>query len=140
MLKISPSISIPRNELSFQFIHSSGPGGQNINKVATAAVLYFDINNSPSLSGEIKSRLVKLAGKKVSRNGILSIEAKRFRLQERNRADAEKRLVALIQKAAERPKVRLATEPTYSSHQERMTEKKKRSTVKRQRQIIRDDD
>jgi ribosome-associated protein len=140
MLKITPSISISRNELSFQFIRASGPGGQNVNKVATAAVLHFDVNNSPSLSEEVKSRLVKLAGKKVTRNGILIIEAKRYRLQERNRADAEKRLVALIQKALMRPQERLSTEPTYSSQQERVAIKKKRSAIKRQRQMIRNDD
>lgn len=124
------------SELSFQFIHASGPGGQNVNKVATAAVLHFDVKNSPYLSEDIKIRLVKLAGKKVSRDGILSIEAKRYRLQERNRSDAEKRLVALIQKAIERPKDRLTTEPTYSSQQKRVTAKKKRSAIKRQRQMV----
>ena len=140
MLKITPSISISRNELSFQFIHASGPGGQNVNKVATVAVLHFDVNNSLSLSGEIKTRLVKIAGKKVTRNGILIIEAKRYRSQDRNRADAEKRLVALIQKAVKRPQERRTTEPTYSSQQKRVMTKKKRSAIKRQRQKAGEDD
>lgn len=135
MLKITPSITISRDELSFQFIRASGPGGQNVNKVATAAVLYFDVNNSLSLSEEIKSRLVRIAGKKVTRNGILIIEAKRYRLQERNRADAEKRLVALIQKAVEVPRERRLTKPTVSSIHKRFAVKKERSAIKRQRQM-----
>jgi len=140
MLKITPTISVSRNELAFQFIRASGPGGQNVNKVATAAVLHFDVKNSPSLPDEIKSRLIKLAGKKVTRNGILIIEAKRYRLQERNRADAEKRLVLLIQKAVKKPQERLPTEPTYSSQRERVTSKKKRSAIKRQRQVAGNED
>jgi ribosome-associated protein len=140
MLKITPSLFISRNELSFHYIHASGPGGQNVNKVATAAVLHFDVKNSPSLSEEVKSRLVKIAGKKVTRGGILIIEAKRYRLQERNRADAENRFIALVHKAVEKPKDRLTTEPTYSSRLERVTIKKKRAAIKRQRQMVGDDD
>jgi len=135
MLKITPTISISKNELNFQYIHASGPGGQNVNKVATSAVLHFDVRNSPSLTEEIKSRLIKLAGSKVTRAGILIIEAKRFRLQERNRTDAEKRLVALIQKAVNRPRKRLPTRPTFSSRMKRVSVNKRHSEIKRQRQI-----
>ena len=135
MLIITPIISISKNELNFHYIHASGPGGQNVNKVATSAVLHFDVRNSPSLTEEIKSRLIKLAGSKVTRAGILIIEAKRFRLQERNRTDAEKRLVALIQKAVDRPRKRLPTRPTFSSRMKRVSAKKRHSEIKRQRQI-----
>jgi ribosome-associated protein len=140
MLKITPTISISKNELNFQYIHASGPGGQNVNKVATSAVLHFDVRNSPSLTEEIKSRLIKLAGSKVTRAGILIIEAKRFRLQERNRTDAEKRLVALIQKAVNRPRKRLPTRPTISSRMKRVSVKKRHSEIKRQRQISGNDE
>jgi ribosome-associated protein len=135
MLKITPTISISKNELIFHFVRASGPGGQNVNKVATSAVLHFDVRNSPSLTEEIKSRLIKLAGSKVTRAGILIIEAKRFRLQERNRTDAEKRLVALIQKAVIRPRKRLPTKSTLSSRMKRVSGKKRHSEIKRQRQM-----
>ena len=133
MLHISPSLSIPDFELNCTFVRASGPGGQNVNKVATAAQLRFDVRNSPSLTEEVKSRLVKLAGKKMTRDGVLVIEAKRYRAQEQNRSDAEKRLALLIQKALVRPKRRRPTRPTAASKERRVEAKKLRAEIKRQR-------
>ena len=104
-------ITIPDSELSFSFVRSSGPGGQNVNKVATAAQLRFDLRNSPSLPAEVKERLAKLAGSRLTQDGMLMIEAKRYRSQEQNRADALLRLAALIEKATHRPRVRHSTRP-----------------------------
>jgi ribosome-associated protein len=133
-MEITPSLSIPDSELSIDFIRASGPGGQNVNKVATAAQLRFDVRNSPSLTEEVKARLVRLAGSRITQDGILVIEAKRYRTQEQNRADAMLRLEALIQKALVRPKKRRPTRPTLASQARRVETKKKRGNVKRLRQ------
>jgi ribosome-associated protein len=135
-MEITPTLSIPDNELTFTFVRSSGPGGQNVNKVATAAQLRFDVRNSVSLTVEVKERLVKLAGVRITQDGILIIEAKRYRTQEQNRADALLRLSALIQKAAYRPRTRLATRPGLSARTKRIESKKKRGAVKKQRQSL----
>jgi ribosome-associated protein len=136
MLQVSPKISIPRSELTINFVRSSGPGGQNVNKVATAVQLRFNIRTTSSLSEEIKSRLGKLAGHKMTKDGELVIEAKRHRLQEQNRVDAEQRLVSLIQKALLKPKKRRPTHPTLASQVKRVETKKLRGKTKSLRKII----
>ena len=136
MLQITSSISIPDNELTFTFVRSSGPGGQNVNKVATAAQLRFDVRNSPSLPVDIKERLIKLAGTRMTQDGMLVIEAKRYRTQEQNRADALLRLTGLLEKAARRPRVRHATRPSLAARVKRIESKKKRGAVKKQRQSV----
>ena len=133
-MEITPGLTIPENELTFSFVRSSGPGGQNVNKVATAAQLRFDVRNSPSLTMEVKERLVSLAGSRMTQDGMLVIEARRFRTQEQNRADALLRLAELIEKATHRPKVRHATRPSLSAKIKRVESKKKRGAVKKQRQ------
>lgn len=135
-MQITPAFSIPDSELTFSFIRASGPGGQNVNKVASAAQLRFDVRNSPSLPSEIKQRLMKLAGTRVNQVGVLVIEAKRYRSQEKNRADAEDRLKALLQKAALQPRVRHATMPGLAARMKRVESKKKRGAVKKLRQSL----
>ena len=121
------------HELQLEYIRSSGPGGQNVNKVATAVQLRFDVLNSPSLSVDIKTRLLKLAGKRATADGILVIEAKRHRTQEGNREDALERFYELVKRAYEKPKPRHKTKPTRSSKEERLKEKKKRGEIKKNR-------
>jgi ribosome-associated protein len=133
-MEIKPGLSIPENELTFSFFRSSGPGGQNVNKVATAAQLRFDIHNSPSLPAEMKERLAILAGSRMTQDGMLVIEAKRYRTQEQNRADALLRLAVLIEKASHRPRVRHATQPSLTARIKRVETKKKRGAVKKLRQ------
>ena len=135
MVEISPSIHLDESELRFDFIRAAGPGGQNVNKVATACQLRFDVLHSASLSEEVKARLIKLAGSRVTEDGTLVIEAKRFRTQEQNRADAILRLSALIEKALHEPKPRRATRPSLSARAERVAAKKKRGEVKTSRRI-----
>jgi len=135
-MQITPAFSIPDNELTFTFIRASGPGGQNVNKVASAAQLRFDVRNSPSLPLEVKERLIRTAGTRVTQDGVLVIEAKRYRSQERNRADAEDRLKVLIQKAALQPGVRRPTRPSLTARAKRVESKKKRGAVKKQRQTV----
>lgn len=118
------------NELQFDFIRASGPGGQNVNKVATAVQLRFDIVNSSSLASTIKGRLIQLAGSHVNANGVLLIEAKRFRTQEQNRADALIRFTELLRKASIVPRKRIKTKPTRSSSEKRLKAKKIKGEVK----------
>lgn len=133
MIEITPSIGIDEREVGFEFIRASGPGGQNVNKVATAAQLSFDVLNS-SLPAEVKMRLIRLAGKRITSSGILMIEAKRYRSQDQNREDALARFVELLRRAAEKPKPRRKTRPTAASRDRRLKEKKRRGEIKRIRQ------
>ena len=133
MIEITPSLQIDENELQIDFIRSSGPGGQNVNKVATAVQLRFDVRAS-SLPEDVKARLLHLAGKRVTSEGTLLIEAKRFRTQEQNREDAIQRFVELVRKALLPPKARRKTKPTQVSKEERLKEKKRRGEIKKMRQ------
>jgi ribosome-associated protein len=139
MIIFNNSIQIDERDIQFEFIRASGPGGQNVNKVASSVQLRYDVMNSSSLGPEVKQRLVKLAKNRITGNGILIIEAKRYRTQEQNRLDAINRLITLIQKASEKPKQRIKTKPTITSKAVRVDEKKRRGEIKRTRQSIPDD-
>jgi ribosome-associated protein len=130
MLIITPDLVIPENELEEKFVRSAGPGGQNVNKVATAVQLRFDVQHSPSLPETVRTRLLRLTTKRVTAEGILVIEAHRFRTQEENRQDARQRLVALIRKAAAAPKPRRPTKPTAASQARRLDNKRRQSQLK----------
>ncbi|MFO8083605.1 MAG: alternative ribosome rescue aminoacyl-tRNA hydrolase ArfB [Desulfobacterales bacterium] len=131
---------IPENELSFEFFRSSGPGGQNVNKVATAVRLRFDARNSSVLPDDVIQRLLHLAGRKATEKGEILIEAQRFRSQERNRQDAVERLESLVQRAWQEPSQRKPTRRTKGFHQKRLTAKKRRSSIKSQRRPVSADD
>jgi ribosome-associated protein len=133
MIEITPSLQIDERELQIDFVRASGPGGQNVNKVATAAQLHFDVRAS-SLPEEAKERLTQLAGKRITSEGMLLIEARRFRTQEQNREDAIQRFVELVRKALVRTKARKKTKPTKASKEERIKEKKRRGEIKKIRQ------
>ena len=133
MIFITPAIAIHENEIKLNFIRSSGPGGQNVNKVATTVQLRFDVKNSPSLSDAVRARLMHLSGEKMTKDGILIIQAGRFRTQERNRQDAVDRLIKLIRKASEPPKTRIKPKPSKASKERILAEKRRRSALKRTR-------
>ena len=130
MIRITDHISIDESEIEESFIRSSGPGGQNVNKLATAVQLRFDVRHSPSLTHEVRTRLERLAGKRLTRDGVLVITAQRHRTQERNRADGIERLVELIRAATVRPTPRRPTRPTLGSKVRRLEGKKRRGGVK----------
>jgi ribosome-associated protein len=136
MLKITESIAIDESELDVQFMRASGPGGQNVNKVATAVQLRFDVANSPSLPQDVRERLIRLAGTRATDQGILVINARRYRTQERNRRDAINRLEALIRNAAQPPTTRRKTRPTEASRLRRLERKRRRSELKRLRRPV----
>jgi ribosome-associated protein len=133
MIEIGPSLQIDERELQIDFVRSSGPGGQNVNKVATAAQLRFDVNAS-SLPEDLRARLMQIAGNRITSEGVLLIEARRFRTQERNREDAIERFAELVRKAAVKPRPRRKTRPTQVSKEERLKEKKRRGEIKKLRQ------
>ncbi|NOY39010.1 MAG: aminoacyl-tRNA hydrolase [Nitrospirae bacterium] len=136
MIHITEGISIDESEFHLKFIRASGPGGQKVNKTATAVQLRFDVKNS-SLPVDVRERLIRLAGRRITADGTLVIDARRFRLQEQNRQDAINRLVELIRKAAERPKVRRKTGPTLQSKKRRLEAKQRRSKNKLLRMAVR---
>ena len=133
MIPITPTISIDERELHEEFVRASGPGGQNVNKVATAVQLRFDVRRSPSLPGDVRHRLERLAGRRLTDDGVLIIEASRHRTQEQNREDARDRLIELIRRAAHKPKPRRKTRPTLASKKRRLEGKRQRSSTKRLR-------
>ena len=132
-LVVAPGLFLPGRELSWTASRSGGPGGQNVNKVSTAVELRFDIAGSPSLPPDVKTRLIRLAGQRVTNDGVLVIDAQRHRSQERNRADARERLVELIRAATHVPKARRATKPTKASKERRHEGKQRRGNVKKLR-------
>jgi ribosome-associated protein len=131
MIKINDDLTLDERAISETFIRASGPGGQNVNKVASAAQLRFDLRDSASLPDFVKARVAQLAGSRMTQDGIIVITAQRFRSQERNREDARERLVALIRRAAEPPKPRRKTRPSAAQREERRAAKARRSAVKR---------
>ncbi len=140
MVQVAPGIAIPEEELDERFVQSGGPGGQNVNKVATAVQLRFDAAGSPSLAPEVRQRLLSIAGTRVTAEGELVITARRFRTQEANRRDARARLAALVARALEEPRPRHATRPTRAARERRLQDKVRRGAVKRQRTPPGDDD
>lgn len=133
MIEITENISIEENEIEESFIRASGPGGQNVNKVSSAVQLKFNIRNSPSLPNDVKARAERLAGRRLTSEGIIVIQARRFRTQIQNREDAQRRLVELLQKATEVPRVRKKSRPSLSAKRKRMDDKSKRGKTKRLR-------
>lgn len=140
MIRITGRISLDPRELDISFIRASGPGGQNVNKVATAVQLRFDVRQSPSLPDDVRARLEKLAGNRLTLDGVLILTAQQHRSQERNRQDAIDRLAALIRQAAVAPKTRRPTRPTLGSKKRRLEAKGQRSNVKSLRRVRSSDD
>jgi len=133
MIRVTKHIDLDENEIEYSFVRASGPGGQHVNKAATAVQLRFDAANSPSLADDVRQRLIRLAGRQVTEEGVLIIDARRYRSQERNRRDATDRLLQLIRSAASRPKARRRTKPTRAARERRLQEKRRRSEAKRTR-------
>jgi ribosome-associated protein len=137
---VTDRISIPQKEIEEHFVRASGPGGQHVNRVATAVQLRFDAAASPSLPEGVRRRLMRLAGRRLTREGVVVIEARRHRTQEQNRKDALERLKALIRKAAERPRSRRPTKPTRASRRRRLEAKTRKGRLKRLRRAVKGTD
>ena len=135
MIAITEHLAIDPSEIDMVFVRASGPGGQNVNKVSSAVQLRFDVRHSPSLPPEIRDRLIQLAGRRMSEDGVLIIDARRFRSQERNRRDALDRLTGLVRKAAHRPRTRRKTVVPRASKQRRLADKHHRSRAKLERRF-----
>jgi len=140
MIPVTDVISISEDEIHLEFVRSSGPGGQKVNKVATAVQLRFNVATSASLAEDVRRRLMRQAGRRVTEDGELIIDARRYRTQKRNRDDAIQRLVAMIRKAAQRPRIRRKTAPTAASRRKRLASKRRRSDTKRLRRPPADTD
>jgi len=136
MIRVNRTIAIDENEIQEEFIRASGPGGQNVNKAATAVQLRFDTANSLSLPDEVRKRLLSLARKRINEEGVLVIDARRYRSQKANRRDEMERLVGLIRKAAQKPRIRRKTKPTLASKIRRLEDKQHRAKTKRLRRPI----
>ena len=140
MIRVRGGVELDEGEVVLRFVRSSGPGGQNVNKVATAVELRFDAARSPSLPDDVRARLLRLAGRRATRDGVIVIDARRHRTQEKNRRDALDRLVELVARASVRPKRRRATKPTVASRERRIRAKRVRSETKRGRGRVRGED
>ncbi len=138
-IQITPNLAIEEREIVEQFVQASGPGGQNVNKVATAVQIRFDVEHSPSLDDDIRARLTRLAGRRMNKDGILVITARRFRTQERNRADARQRLVELIKRSSAPQRPRKKTRPSKAVKRRRLDDKAARSRLKRMRATPKDE-
>lgn len=136
MIPVTGNISLDEKEIQEEFIRSSGPGGQNVNKVSTAVQLRFDVKNSPSLPDKTRSRLMRLSGSRLTKDGVLVIKAERHRTREHNRRDALNRLISLIADASKIPKYRVKTRPSLTSVRKRLDAKRKRGQVKKQRNRV----
>lgn len=140
MIEVTDEIQLRDDELEYRFVRAGGPGGQHVNKASTAVQLRFDVEGSPSLATDVKQRLRKLAGRRLSDDGVLTIEASGERSQKRNREDALERLVALLREAAVRPKKRRPTRPSKKAEERRLEEKRQRSRIKKEREPVRGED
>ena len=140
MIRVTPAITLDESEINYMFIRASGPGGQNVNKVSTAVQIRFDVRNSHSLPEDVRERLMRLAGKKLTEHGVLVITARRYRTQQANRKDGINRLVRLVQKAAKAPKPRRRTKPSKASKEQRLQKKRRRAQIKQRREHIHPED